>query len=101
MNGTQGSGTNLPNVIAGRGSSSYFNKSGVGAIGSSGIGAQGGLPTLNSGGGIAMNNPKANNFGSYGNFNKAKPGAPGGYGAQPYKYGGMGSAGGDPYNNVY
>ena len=51
-----------------------------------------------------MNNPKANNFGSYGNFNKAKPGAPsgiGGYGAQPYKYGGMGSAGGDPYNNVY
>jgi hypothetical protein len=49
-----------------------------------------------------MNNPKANNFGSYGNFSKAKPGAPGiGLGNQPYKYGGMGSAGGDPYNNVY
>lgn len=66
LNGTAGSGSNnLPNAIAGRGSSSYFNKSGVGNPLNNG-----GLPNLSSGGGIAANNTKPTNFGSYGNINK-------------------------------
>lgn len=76
MNGTGGSGSNLPGAIAGRGSSSYFNKSGVGAIGSINNNVtNGGLPNLSSGGGITGNNTKPSNFGSYGNINKnTKPG---------------------------
>lgn len=62
-------------MIAGRGSSSYFNKSGVGALNSVVGGQSGGLPNLSSGGGIAGNNTKPSNFGSYGGLNKnSKPG---------------------------
>ena len=86
---SNGNVNQLPGVIANRGSSSYFNKSGL----SSGLPpSNGALPSLGSGG-IALNNPKPNPLGSYGGFNKptigSKPLGGMGMGSGSYKYGGI------------
>lgn len=117
LNGTAGS-SGLPGVIANRGSSSYFNKSGVGGFGGQ-IGSSGGLPGISSGG-ITANNPKpTNGLGSYGvgSFNKNSAigqsrGPPGLQAFSSYKHSGLsggiggtlgtsGGGRGDPYNNQY
>ena len=83
-------GMGLPNAIANRGASSYFNK---GAMGNKPP-SNGALPSLGSGG-ISQNNPtQKGQIGTYGNFNKNS--AIGGSRAPPglaamggYKYGGI------------
>lgn len=86
--GSSGSG-GLPNAIANRGASSYFNK-GVGSNPPS----NGALPTLGSGG-ISGNNPtQKGQLGSYGGYNKnsaigANRGPPGLAAMGGYKYGGI------------
>lgn len=111
LNGTAGS-NGIPGVIANRGSSSYFNKSGVNGFGGQ-IGSSGGLPGISSGG-VTANNPKpANGLGSYGGFNKnsavGQTRGPPGLQQMGYKYSGLsggiggtigtgGGVRGDPYN---
>ena len=83
-------GMGLPNAIANRGASSYFNK---GAMGNKPP-SNGALPSLGSGG-ISANNPsQKGQIGTYGSFNKNS--AIGGSRAPPglaamggYKYGGI------------